>query len=58
MLGQQRGQCVDGGFPDRLAGITGKVAAAQPLVLIGVPATQAYTFGAKYGAVSIRAMIR
>ncbi|MNP61248.1 hypothetical protein D3C76_1564090 [compost metagenome] len=58
MLGQQRGQGIDGGLPGRLGGIAGKVAAAQPLVVIGVPATQACTFGAKYGTVSISATIR
>ncbi|MNV70043.1 hypothetical protein D3C71_1629830 [compost metagenome] len=58
MLGQQRGQGIDGGLPGRLGGIAGEVAAAQPLVVIGVPATQACTFGAEYGTVSVSATIR
>ncbi|MCY1447664.1 hypothetical protein D9M71_642940 [compost metagenome] len=54
MLGQQCGQPVDSSIPGRLGGVAAERAAAQPLVVIVVPATQADTLGAQYGAVTVR----
>ncbi|MNH43665.1 hypothetical protein D3C79_1056290 [compost metagenome] len=54
MLGQQPGQRVDGGVPGRLGGVATELAAAQPLVLVFVPATQADTLGADHGTETIR----
>ncbi|MNC74493.1 hypothetical protein D3C75_1258580 [compost metagenome] len=57
MLAQQRGQGLQGSIPGRLPGVTGEGAAAQPLVLVAVPAAQADAFGAEHGAVTGRGMI-
>ncbi|MNT98934.1 hypothetical protein D3C72_2416490 [compost metagenome] len=54
MLGQQCRQPVDSSIPGRLGGVAAERAAAQPLVVIVVPATQADTLGAQYGAVTVR----
>ncbi|MNH42537.1 hypothetical protein D3C79_1042560 [compost metagenome] len=51
MLGKQRGQRLEGGVPGRLGRLAAEFAAAQPLLLVGVPAAQAYTLGAEHGTV-------
>ena len=57
VFGQQCGQRLDGGLPGRLGSVAVELAAAQPLVLIAMPATQAYTLGAEHGTVSMSTTI-